>query len=1658
MADTANSDTIEVTREQASEALTEVSLLAGVLGRMPGDGSEVWSDSLKQDMEMRLAMDLYELAPDGHPIIQYVSDLNENPDDSLMRGQLLTYVQHMPEADVSLLASAMAERYSQTYRGQSATEENAANIKVLLEDRHDNYQVVAAVAEQVGPLNIEYAPEVTEMAVGASRHSIMRLAQGLGVEVDNPEKLESYDTVHAEVAERLAQALEGTSVEELASIWYQSQVESAQQSGVSADQVVPEAELLAYITTFEDNVSLVQTYAGQVQSTATIDQSVVADQNVVTEGTTTVEKPIVNGRSVEESADIMDKIQRIEQVGLAQIIPRLNELTVSDGDDGEFDVSPAQDIQLPSNLSDGVWDQQSVDAYQQTMQHLIYLTELNEMPKLNALAYLSAESAEANQLTKMTWATMKSAGAIEPQKTGHDVGAFLADDANVEKLKSLLEGSLKDALEENKKALETATGDEKARLEQERQEMLAASLQIPAIITDMKALNEMPSMVSDVQSLQGSGLLDKPFEMTSVSVAVEVEDQDLVADEGTGLSTDQNGNGADLNGPSQEELEAHERRLQEQAEADAAQGVDEAARLVKKLLQGAVKEMPEHFGGMVGGEGGAVGGITDVLGIDIGGLAGSMLDDFTLTDAEVASASFGEKENNILATALMAIKTLDGQEKANGVYDENAKATLQRMFLTHEMFAGVRDVIAEEAKIEIAAISTQEYSHYEKAQAAISTGFVGENPITEAQKQSYQKYIDDFEAKHEIALKAVGGLTDALDTLSTKGKIDNKKAAQKTAENVGGHYFMRALDSIGIGDFVRDIFDSPVGGMIKAFLGFIGIDVDFILGNTQERSTGAALEQKSIDYANTSFDEALEQAKADNPDGTFQEHMQAVIEDYDSKASGFGASLKNAVIGGFVGSDNVDAFNEAVNTALQEAAKADNEVDAKAAFSASLQESAASFRQQPHLASFEEVSSYTYAVNDYDSDALDRARTIYNASQPQVEPDGVSIGDNTYADIKVQADTTVYEDQDPTRFANAEGVNRVEIIAQYLIDNGELHGLDAEQISALKDADGSAVDVMTPEFNVAIQQLFVDAKVDEFLQEGDKTKEELQAFVESLPEFEPFNDGKPTEHMDALSAYMKAQDGVDTAAFDSQFYAQIESLALDFGSAADGEHQNDSVWEQSFTVGGFAIDFEQYQPPQDVDPNDVDLGDRSYDAIRKAYLDAQPKDSPCEYAVFALDEETGDVSILIRDKNRDEGEDLYRELTLENFVENGEMPDEVVKELIENYYWSIEDIQKDSDKSPQQLLDEQRESILAYMERCLGIVHKPVECLQDANECRVPEGFEPISEPMEVAKPIYVSEQVRYNDRANEWRDQIVPDDFQDLRLLCVEDANDIMAALEDSYEYLPTRFEEGRANASNNVDRPTLYPGGTTDPGANFDAGYLRMEDMFLAQMQGSGAGYMIMDLEKVGVKHPDVDAIVAFKSGNSIDFHFVNYEEDRIVPLSEQAEKGPRFTTADTSDFENGRRTLDTVLVYHNFDRLESKYEQGPATGYRGNMVMIAPTDDNSTTIGPQRAAQSLFGSDGMEAYRKAHMSVWNDRAAYLVERATDGWITRDVPENAPSQKSAYMQSFADQADSASDISGQIAQNQNDVGTVIASEAAANDDLSLTGGTLNMANGKYS
>ena len=63
MADVATSDTIEITQEQASNALTEVSTLLAVLGANPVDGPKTWDTDVKQGMDFQLASALAQIAP-----------------------------------------------------------------------------------------------------------------------------------------------------------------------------------------------------------------------------------------------------------------------------------------------------------------------------------------------------------------------------------------------------------------------------------------------------------------------------------------------------------------------------------------------------------------------------------------------------------------------------------------------------------------------------------------------------------------------------------------------------------------------------------------------------------------------------------------------------------------------------------------------------------------------------------------------------------------------------------------------------------------------------------------------------------------------------------------------------------------------------------------------------------------------------------------------------------------------------------------------------------------------------------------------------------------------------------------------------------------------------------------------------------------------------------------------------------------------------------------------------------------------------------------------------------------------------------------------------------------------------------------------------------
>ncbi len=1201
------------------------------------------------------------------------------------------------------------------------------------------------------------------------------------------------------------------------------------------------------------------------------------------------------------------------------------------------DAQPDANLPKPGAV-DGILDQQSFASYSATLAHL------------KTAAGLDGDFPDAGYSPEL----------------GEELGSTLRVGLRVE-IKKLEAEKL---LLEGKDTVNMASAEDKARI-----------AEITGQITSMQDARRMvPGLIEDLNYLHEKDAL-KPVEMREVTVS---QSQNNVADNNDSVPSGGGAQGAPEGGD-------------DSTISDEQMDLEDDVRLVKEILQGVAAQLPDQMGGLVGG--GAGQGL-NIAGFDLGGLANGIMSDYTLTDAEVKNGEFGEKENNILAVALMGIKTLNGEEGANGVYDDNAKATLQKVVLTSPAFQSLRDEKG------LPTISASHYEQYEKALQAKSSS------VTDNPEASYNKTIQAFEEKYKAGISGVGAITDALDNLQKNQLIDNQKAAQKTQESVMGNMFMQALDSVGMGGFIRDFFNSEFGQMIGSFLGMIGIDVDFILGNTEKPETGQALEQKSITRAESAFDTALAKAQEANPDASFEEQMAAVVKDYEGSNSGVSGALKNAALSVTVGKDNVSFMNAAIKEALEKASETDSPEAAKAAFRTSLRDSASAYTSkqavelsgQTHTASSSTITGADVAsgfdavvrgVEESDPELLKQLRNDANARNQagSLPPaDAIKLDqDNTYATVTVKMDDGEYP-QDPTRFANAEGLNRVQPIAQFLIDNGESLGLDADNLATLTKEDGSVVDVMTPGFNAVVQELWVEANIHEQLEAGKPVTEE---FIRGIPEFDPYDAGEPTGQMKIVEDYAKAQKGVDGDEFDAMFHANIQSLDTDYGSSADGQTQADSVWEQSFKIGEIIVDIMQYQPRQAAD---VDMND----GIEKAYLAAQDPNSDCEIPVFVPDEKTGDVYVLIRDKNPEDGQPEIQKLKMDDYLNTGKIDPAIVQELVDNYNWQGEvDHAKDARlgedaKLGEYTIAEKTAEIIKYMEDCLGIRAVDTSCVVNSGECRAV--FNDNAEPKQPLSAIYVTEDVRYTELANASRDGVVPDTFNEMRFLSIEDANEITLALEEKYGELPTRFEEGVSNYANNVDRPTLYED---------DNEYKRLEDMFLKKFGSQGEGYMFMDLETMGIEHPDVDVVVVHKRGNDVDFRFLDNDEDRVVSIAEQRENGPKSTST-RDDFQNGDRSLDSLLAYHKFDRKMGPAIQGPAEGYRGAINAVIPSNDGSD-IKSVRASNALFDREDQEAYRKAHASMWNERGSYLVTKQENR--VRVVPDEAPAQKVGTSKVFGEE-----------------------------------------------
>ncbi len=105
----------------------------------------------------------------------------------------------------------------------------------------------------------------------------------------------------------------------------------------------------------------------------------------------------------------------------------------------------------------------------------------------------------------------------------------------------------------------------------------------------------------------------------------------------------------------------------------------------------------------------------------------------------------------------------------------------------------------------------------------------------------------------------------------------------------------------------------------------------------------------------------------------------------------------------------------------------------------------------------------------------------------------------------------------------------------------------------------------------------------------------------------------------------------------------------------------------------------------------------------------------------------------------------------------------------------------------------------------------------------------------------------------------------------------------------------------------------------------------------------YYLLEPEKYGIMNSGVDMIVAMRDGYKVDIRGINYEQDKISPIS----------------LNGGARSVDSILTF--IDKPNGgSIRQGVASGVGGMYVLAPNSENNSRGVHLEKGTQYFFGND--------------------------------------------------------------------------------------------------
>ncbi len=639
--------------------------------------------------------------------------------------------------------------------------------------------------------------------------------------------------------------------------------------------------------------------------------------------------------------------------------------------------------------------------------------------------------------------------------------------------------------------------------------------------------------------------------------------------------------------------------------------------------------------------------IENMLGGDAAGLAGKIGLDASivfdpLTDEDLLDDGFGQRSQDMAAFTIMGLKKLAGQENPDGTYNAAIGRDLQIAIMTQPQFAQVRNSMGIQdygTSDENKALAEQLINHINSGPPqppeALAAGASEEDQqrhaiLTDEYNRQRDAYLR-FDTLNQQRIEDLKKMTDffrGMDVLQQAGTYDNDQAKETSEFNtyltIAGDLMDKYMPGLKV--FLQDFFENNAfGQMLAGIMGMQGINVGRLWG---DRNDAAAIENAAPRVANK-FDEYYAGAQEELGEG--QHSNRDIVEQVrammDQDLNGGGKIRQWLTEKGLdivfkdLGKEGIE---KAMNLALDQAAGADNQADARQAFTQSMIDAAKILKENPEFdrAQLEEaIAALPAEARAFEStltpeeraeqsngpendvaagavveDAVHRPgedgaevmrahqRTTGEPAASQIEvrplpelaggppaqtedqPQGEVIGRETTG-----VDITYFEDMGPypqlTRWAN----DRVAPVADVFERNYDTMKFSAQPLSVL---DGQKY--MTVEFIGFLEEAYVRAQIDDHLRSEGGTLDNLD-----LSKIDHKFDGE--QNLDTVLEYMR-RSGVSEADI-SVVAENITSLDTDYRSpnAPGGGDHKFSVWDHSNALNAYTRDGERVGISRDGD-------------------------------------------------------------------------------------------------------------------------------------------------------------------------------------------------------------------------------------------------------------------------------------------------------------------------------------------------------------------------------------------------------------------------------------------------------------------------------------------